>query len=71
MEIQGKKLQLILDTGMPAHGAFIFGSSRIDKLAIEYVGQAEVNGLGGDGNTILADLAMGINLRFPGLDSLQ
>jgi membrane-associated protease RseP (regulator of RpoE activity) len=58
-------LRMILDTGMPADGAFLFGGPRIDELGLQYVGEAMVSGVGGDPE--YADVAMGVTLDLPDL----
>lgn len=67
-EINGRKLGLILDTGMPAHGAILYGGPLADELGLKYVGQAPVLGAGGDGKPILADVAMGVTIGLPALE---
>ncbi len=67
-EINGRKLGLILDTGMPAHGAILHGGPKIDELGLKYAGQAPVLGAGGDGKPILADVAMGVTIGLSDLE---
>ncbi|MDD3731177.1 MAG: PDZ domain-containing protein [candidate division Zixibacteria bacterium] len=55
---------MILDTGMPIEGAILFGSEKIDKMNLSYVGKAPIMGAGG--TTVKADLAMNINFKLPG-----
>ena len=68
VEINGRKLGLILDTGMPADGAILYGGPQIDELGFEYVAQSPILGAGGDGKPILADVAMGVTIGLPDLE---
>jgi hypothetical protein len=61
-----ENLRFCLDTGMPTHGAVLFSSSRVDRLSLPSVGQAMCAGPGGD--PVPAHMAMGVDLRLPGLE---
>ena len=66
VKLEGKTLDLILDTGMPLDGVLLFGSETVSDLALEYVGKAPVMGVGG--HKVMADLAMGVSLTLPGVE---
>lgn len=66
VELNGDTLRLILDTGMPVDGALLFGSERVEKLGLQYVGKAPVTGVGGDKTE--SDVAMGVTFRVPGAE---
>ena len=66
VEVSGDTLDLILDTGMPLDGALLFGSDKVGKLGLEYVGKAPVIGVGGDKTE--SDVAMGVSFRLPGVE---
>ena len=62
-EINGaKKLELILDTGMPAPGVLLLGEEKVRELNLAYVGEARIGGAGG-GSTP-ARIAAGVSLRI-------
>jgi hypothetical protein len=65
VEMKGSRLNLILDSGMPAEGMLLFGSQRIDDLKLQYVGKARVMGVGGQ--AIEADMAAGETASLPGM----
>ncbi|UCE04941.1 MAG: aspartyl protease family protein [bacterium] len=65
-KIQGKALHLILDTGMPGHGAILFDTPRIKELNLKSGNQAQLMGVGG--KPIPAQIATGITLQFSGLE---
>lgn len=66
VKVEGKTLDLILDTGMPMDGALLFGSKKVSDLALEYVGKAPVMGVGG--HRVESDLAMGVTFTVPGVE---
>ncbi len=66
VEINGKTLNLILDTGMPIDGALLFGSEAVDALGLQFVGKAPVMGVGG--GRVESDLAMGVSFKLPGVE---
>ncbi|MGB2929210.1 MAG: aspartyl protease family protein, partial [Desulfobacterales bacterium] len=66
IEVNGKTLKLILDTGMPLDGALLFGSETANDLGLQYVGKAPVMGAGG--GMVESDLAMGVTFRVPGVE---
>ena len=59
-------VNLVLDTGMPAHGAMLYETENIKELNLHYSGQAMVGGPGGDLKP--ANILMGASLKFPGLE---
>jgi hypothetical protein len=63
VEVNGKTLKLILDTGMPLDGALLFGSEKVNALDFNYIGKAPVMGAGG--NMVESDMTMGVTLRIP------
>lgn len=64
--VEGKTLNLILDTGMPLDGALLFGSETVSALELPYIGKAPVMGPGG--HKVESDLAMGVTFRLPGME---
>jgi hypothetical protein len=61
--VNGRTLNLILDTGMPLDGALLFGNEKVHSLGLQYVGKAPVRGIGG--TVVESDLAMGVTLSVP------
>jgi hypothetical protein len=61
VEMNGKTLKLILDTGMPFDGALLFGSEKVDGLGLQYIGKAPVKGAGG--SMIESDMTMGVTFK--------
>jgi rhodanese-related sulfurtransferase len=62
----GKKLELILDTGMPAAGVLLLGGEAVRELDLAYAGQARIGGVGG--GTTPARIAPGVSLRIGDLE---
>ncbi|RLC46931.1 MAG: hypothetical protein DRI23_11840 [Candidatus Cloacimonadota bacterium] len=62
----GNSVKLVLDTGMPAHGAMLYKTKQIEDLNLKFSGQAMVGGAGGELKP--ADILMGASLSFPGLE---
>lgn len=69
VELQGRQLRFVLDTGMPAHGAVLFGGSNCDSVPLDYVGEAQVGGVGGGPSR--ARVAFGATIRLGGLELTQ
>lgn len=67
VEINGVKVKLILDTGMPMEGVILFGGQTTDKLNLPFVGKAPVMGAA-DGAVVMTDLAMGMDFKLPGAE---
>jgi len=61
-----ENLRLCLDTGMPTHGAVLFGTTKVDRLGLPSMGQAMCAGPGGD--PVPADVAADVDLLLPGLE---
>jgi hypothetical protein len=61
-----ESLRLCLDTGMPTHGAVLFGTAKVKRLGLPSAGQAMCAGPGGA--PVPADLATGVDLLIPGLE---
>ena len=57
-----KKLELILDTGMPAPGVLLMGGAAVRELNLAYAGEARVGGAGG--GSFPAKVAVGVALRI-------
>lgn len=64
-EIGGREIGLVLDTGMPANGVLLHAGPEGDIYGLDYVGKAGVMGAGGE--TVMADMAMGVQIKLPGL----
>ena len=64
VKVNGRSLNLILDTGMPVDGVLLWGSQRVEAAGLEYAGKGLVMGPGG--NPVESDLAMGVMLEVPG-----
>jgi len=62
----GSKVKLVLDTGMPAHGAMLYETEKINKIGLKYSGQAMIGGPGGELKP--ANIVMGTSLTFPGVE---
>jgi len=62
----GKKLELILDTGMPAPGVLLLGGAAVRELDLAYVGEALIGGAGG--GTSPAKIAAGVSLKIGDLE---
>ncbi len=60
--IDGTKLDLILDTGMPAPGVLLLGGEEVQKLKLNYVGEALIGGAGG--KTTPAQIADGVTIQI-------
>ena len=65
MELNGKLLNLILDTGMPIEGAILFSNEKIDSTNLTFSGKMPIGGV--DGTVILSDISMGAILKTPDL----
>ncbi len=62
-EVNGaKKLELILDTGMPAPGVLLLGGEKIRELNLSYTGEARIGGAGGSSSP--AKIATGVSLKI-------
>ena len=57
-----KKLELILDTGMPAPGVLLFGGPAVQGLNLAYAGEARIAGAGGGSSP--AKVAVGVEFRI-------
>ena len=57
-----RKLELILDTGMPAPGVLLMGGAAVRELNLAYAGEARVGGAGG--GSFPAKVAAGVALRI-------
>jgi len=64
-ELGGRTIGLVLDTGMPAHGVLLHAGSEADTYGLAFVGKAPVKGAGG--GTVVADLALGVQINLPGV----
>jgi hypothetical protein len=64
-EINGQEIGLILDTGMPVHGVLLHEGPGGDTYGLEYASKAPIMGAGG--GQVEADLAMGVQIKLPGL----
>jgi len=62
----GKKLELILDTGMPAPGVLLLGGAAVRELNLAYAGEALIGGAGG--GTTPARIATGVSLKIGDLE---
>ncbi len=69
VKVQGHPLGLVLDTGMPAHGVVLFGSSKSDSIPLEYAGEARVGGVGG--GLTQARMATGVAFELGALELTQ
>lgn len=67
--VQGRPMKFVLDTGMPAHGAILFGGSNCDSVPLDYVGEAQVGGVGG--GLTQARMAAGATIELGGLRLTQ
>ncbi|MDD5766043.1 MAG: aspartyl protease family protein [Candidatus Marinimicrobia bacterium] len=65
VELNGTKMNLVLDSGMPFDGAILFGSDKVDLLKLSYSSKMPVCGV--DGSSVLADVSMGATLKVPKL----
>ncbi len=62
-EVNGaKKLELILDTGMPVPGVLFLGGKKIRELNLSYTGEARIGGAGGSSSP--AKIATGVSLKI-------
>ncbi len=64
-EIGGHEIGLVLDTGMPANGVLLHAGPEGDVYGLDCVGKAGVMGAGGE--TVMADMAIGVQIKLPGL----
>ncbi len=61
--------RVILDTGMPIGGIFLYGTERVQGLDLSYGNmRVQVGGVGGDGKPRTAQIAQGLTLRVGGLE---
>lgn len=61
--------RVILDTGMPTGGIFLFGNERVLELDLPYGNmQVQIGGVGGDGKFRTAQIAQGLTLRVGDLE---
>jgi hypothetical protein len=65
LELNGKTLNLLLDTGMPIEGAILYGSSKIDSANLSFSAKIPVGGMGG--NAVQSDISMGATIMLPDL----
>ena len=56
--------EIVLDTGMPAHGALLHGGPKTDKLNLQFVGQAFIGGAGGSNQLKPASIAEGVSITL-------
>jgi predicted aspartyl protease len=64
--------RVILDTGMPTGGIFLYGTERVQELGMAYGDmRVQVGGVGGNGKTRTAQIAQGLTLRVGGLEMRQ
>ncbi len=59
-------MKFVLDTGMPANGAVLFGGADCDSVPLEFVGEAMVGGVGG--GPVRARLAAGAAIQLGTLE---
>ena len=62
MTIQGTRLDILLDTGMPMDGLMLYGTSRVAAMKLDYVPgmKARIAGAGAEGRQVEADMAVGL-----------
>ncbi len=65
VELNGKTMNLVLDSGMPFDGAVLYGSSKVDSAGLTFSSKMSLGGIGG--NAILSDVCMGATLQVPDL----
>jgi hypothetical protein len=60
MTIQGTRLDILLDTGMPMDGLMLYGTSRIAAMKLSYAPgmKARIAGAGAEGRQVEADMAL-------------
>ncbi len=67
--VNGKaNVRLILDTGMPMAGLLLIGKGNKDQLGMNFVGEMPVPGTPRNQEPLMAGIAEGVSLSFPGLE---
>ena len=62
MTIQGTRLDILLDTGMPMDGLMLYGTPKVAAMKLDYVPgmKARIAGAGAEGRQVEADMAVGL-----------
>lgn len=65
VELNGKIMCLVLDSGMPFDGTILYGSNKVDSVKLSFSSKMPLGGIGGD--AVLSDVCLGATLRVPNL----
>ncbi|HKQ96986.1 MAG TPA: PDZ domain-containing protein [Candidatus Polarisedimenticolia bacterium] len=67
--INGTRLDLVLDTGMPMEGVMLYKNDKVRGLGLEPAAgmKAQVAGAGGDGAPVMAEIAEGLTIDLDAL----
>lgn len=67
-EINGHKVNMLLDDGYMWDELLFWGNPRVDSLGLTYDGTIEVGGGSANGDKIISQTASGITVRFPNVE---
>jgi len=65
IQLNGKAMNLVLDSGMPIDGIVLYGSSKVDSAKLSFTAKMPLGGVGG--NAVLSDACMGASFNIPDL----
>lgn len=66
-EINGREVRMLIDNGSVWDQLLFFGSPTVDDLNLQPSGEVQVGGAG-SGEPVMADIAEGVSISFPGVE---